>query len=67
MTRVRGPAPVTEEHADQADTKVMRPASPSHEVARSCWTTLLRLEAQMLAGKLQAEGLKVDVRRTSRH
>ena len=53
---VRGPAPVTEEHAP-ADTKHhAHPTEDRHQVP-VVLATLPRLEAQLLAGKLQAEGL----------
>jgi len=56
VTLVRGSAPVTEEHAT-ADTKShAHPAEARHQVP-VVLATLPRLEAQILAGKLQAEGL----------
>ena len=53
---VRGPAPVTEEHAP-ADTKHhQHPTEDRHQVP-VVLATLPRLEAQLLAGKLTSEGL----------
>jgi len=57
---VRGPAPVTEEHAP-ADTKHHpHPTQDRHQVP-VVLATLPRLQAQILAGKLQAEGLVASV------
>jgi Putative prokaryotic signal transducing protein len=57
---VRGPAPVTEAHAP-ADTKHHRhPTEDRHQVP-VVLATLPRLQAQILAGKLQAEGLVASV------
>ncbi len=53
---VRGPAPVTEEHAPRDRRSDARPAEARRQVP-VVLATLPRLEAQILAGKLQAEGL----------
>ena len=53
---VPGPAPMTEEHAP-ADTRHRpHPTEDRHQVP-VVLATLPRLEAQLLAGRLQAEGL----------
>ncbi len=53
---VRGPAPVTEEHAP-AGTRHTRTRPRIADQVPVVLATLPRLEAQLLAGKLQAEGL----------
>jgi hypothetical protein len=53
---VPGPAPVTEEHAPADTRRHPHPTEDRHQVP-VVLATLPRLEAQILAGKLQAEGL----------
>jgi hypothetical protein len=53
---VPGPAPVTEEHAP-ADTRHHPPPTEDRHQVPVVLATLPSLEAQLLAGKLQAEGL----------
>jgi hypothetical protein len=53
---VPGPAPVTEEHAPAVTRHHPHPTEDRHQVP-VVLATLPRLEAQILAGKLQAEGL----------
>lgn len=53
---VRGPAPVTEEDAPAKTKSHAHPAEARRQVP-VVLATLPRLEAQILAGKLQAEGL----------
>jgi Putative prokaryotic signal transducing protein len=53
---VRGPAAVTEEHAPDNTKYHAHPTEDRHQVP-VVLATLPRLEAQILAGKLQAEGL----------
>ena len=56
VTLVRGPAPVPEEHAPAA-TKYRPPPTDDRHPVPVVMATLPPLEAQLLAGKLQAEGL----------
>jgi hypothetical protein len=53
---VPGPAPVTEEHAPTDTTHHPHPTEDRHQVP-VVLATLPRLEAQLVAGRLQAEGL----------
>ena len=53
---VRGPAPVTEEHAPADARHRPHPPEDRHQVP-VVLATLPRLEGQLLAGRLQAEGL----------
>jgi hypothetical protein len=53
---VPGPAPVTEEHAPADTRHHPHPTEDRHQVP-VVLATLPRLEAQILAGRLQAEGL----------
>lgn len=53
---VAGPAPVTEEHAPH-DTKGHRHPSEDRHQVPVVLASLPRLQAQILVGKLQAEGL----------
>jgi len=55
-TLVPGPAPVTEEHAPADTMHPPHPTEDRHQVP-VVLATLPRLEAQLLAGRLQAEGL----------
>jgi len=56
VTLVPGPAPVTEEHAPADKMHRPHPTEDRHQVP-VVLATLPRLEAQLLAGRLQAEGL----------
>jgi hypothetical protein len=53
---VHGPAPVTEEHAPEPTRHHKHPSEDRHQVP-VVLARLPRLEGQLLAGKLQAEGL----------
>ena len=53
---VRGPAPVTEAHAPADTEHHAHPTEEGHQVP-VVLATLPRLEAQILAGRLQAEGV----------
>ena len=53
---VPGPAPVTEEHAPPDTRHHRHPTEDRHQVP-VVLATLPRLEAQLLAGRLRAEGL----------
>jgi len=56
VTLVPGPAPVTEEHAPADTMHRPHPTEDRHQIP-VVLATLPRLEAQLLAGRLQAEGL----------
>jgi hypothetical protein len=64
VTLVRGPAPVTEEHAPAATNYREHPSEDRHQVP-VVLATLPPLEAQLLAGKLQAEGLVASTDETA--